>query len=92
MLLTQIVHIPADGVADFQQFESHVIPLMPRYGGALVSRFRGRDGEFEVHVVSFPSQEALDDYRADPERLAVLALLESSGAMSELVEVVDVTT
>jgi uncharacterized protein (DUF1330 family) len=91
MLLTQIVHVPAEGVAAFQRFESLVLPLMPRYGGALVSRWRGRDGEFEVHVVSFPSQEALDAYKADPERVAVLALLESSGAKTELVEVVDVT-
>jgi uncharacterized protein (DUF1330 family) len=92
VLLTQIVRIPADGVDDFQQFESRVLPLLPRHGGALVRRVRGRDGQFEVHLVSFPSQDALDAYLTDPERVAALPLRESSGAKSELVEVIDVTT
>ncbi|MDQ1466647.1 MAG: hypothetical protein QOH10_1062 [Actinomycetota bacterium] len=92
MLLTQIVRIPAEGVRDFQQFESQVLPLLPRYGGELVQRVRGREGRFEVHLVSFPSQHALDAYLCDPERVAALPLLESSGAETELVEVLDVTT
>jgi uncharacterized protein (DUF1330 family) len=92
MLLTQIVRIPADGVNAFQQFESRVLPLLPRYGGALVQRVRGRDGQFEVHLVSFPSQEALDAYLDDPERVAALPLHASSGAETELIEVLDVTS
>lgn len=91
MLLTQIVRIPADGVDDFQQFEARVLPLLPRHGGALVRRLRGRGGEFEMHLVSFPSPEALDSYLADPDRVAALPLRESSGAEAELVEVVDIT-
>jgi hypothetical protein len=92
MLLTQIVRVPADGVRDFQQFESRVLPLLPRYGGALVRRVRGRDGQFEVHLVSFPSPERFDAYLGDSERVAALPLLESSGAEAELVEVLDVTS
>ena len=90
MLWAQIVRIPASGVADFQQFESRVLPLLPKYRGALVRRLRGRDGEFEVHLVSFPSEADLDAYRVDPVRVAALSLLESSGAEAELVEVVDI--
>ena len=92
MLLAQIVHVPPDGVDDFQRFESRVLPLLPDHGGALVRRVRGRDGQFEVHLVSFPSQEALDAYRLDPVRVAALGLLESSGAETELVEVADVAS
>jgi hypothetical protein len=60
MLLTQIVRIPAAGVDQFQQFESRVLPLLPRFGGALERRVRGHDGPFEVHLVSFSAQDALD--------------------------------
>jgi hypothetical protein len=44
-----------------------------------------------VHIVSFPSQDALDAYLANPERVAALPLLERSGAVAERVDVVDVT-
>jgi hypothetical protein len=90
MLLTQIVRIPAAGVADFQEFESRVLPLLPRFGGALERRVRGHDGELEIHLVSFPSQEQLDAYLVAPERVAALPLLVASGAVAELVEVLDV--
>ena len=90
MLLAQIVRIPAVGVSDFQAFESLVLPLLPRHGGALVRRVRGDDGRFEVHLVSFPSRDALDAYLADPERVDALPLRDSSGAQFELVEVADV--
>jgi hypothetical protein len=92
MLLAQIVRIPAEGVRDFQAFESRVLPLLPRYGGALVQRLRGDDGRFEFHLVSFPSQTELDAYLLDPERVAALPLLQSSGAQAERVDVIDVTT
>ena len=92
MLLAQIVRIPAEGVGDFQAFESRVLPLLPRHGGALVQRLRGDDGRIEIHLVSFPSQAELDAYLVDPERVAALPLLEASGAQAERIDVVDVTT
>jgi len=92
MLLAQIVRIPAAGVRDFQEFESRVLPLLPHYGGALERRLRGDDGRFEVHVVSFASDDGLQRYLVDPQRVAALALLEASGARAELVEVLDVPT
>ena len=92
MLLVQIVRIPAEGVAAFQQFESVVLPLMPNYGGKLERRLRSADGRAEVHVLSFPSQEALDAYRADAVRVEHLPLLAESGAVAELLELDDVGT
>ena len=90
MLLCQIVRVPAVGVPAFQEFESRVLPLLPRYGGELVQRVRGHDGQFEVHLVAFPSREQLTAYLGDPMRIAALPLLESSGAQTELVDVTDV--
>lgn len=92
MLLVQIVRIPAAGVEDFQRYESLVLPLLPKYGGVLERRLRSADGQIEIHVVSLPSQDALDRYRADPERQQHLALLERSGAITELIELMDVET
>jgi hypothetical protein len=92
MTLVQIVRIPPDGVAAFQQFESRVLPLLPAYGAAIDRRLRSADGCIEVHVLSFPSQDALDRYRADPARVAALPLLEQSGATSELIDMADVVS
>ncbi len=90
MMLVQIVRIPAEGVTAFQRFESAVLPLMPNYGGKLERRLRSADGRIEVHMLSFPSQQALDAYRADPVRVEHLPLLAESGAVAELLELADV--
>ena len=91
MTLVQIVHIPAEGVAAFQRFESRVLALFPNYGAILQRRLRSPDGQIEIHVMSFPSQGALEAYRADPARGELLPLLAESGATSELLEMSDVT-
>lgn len=90
MTLVQIVRIPAEGVAAFREFESHVLPIMPRYGGRLERRLHSDDGTVEVHIVSFPSAEALERYTSDPDRVRHLPLRDASGASSELIEVTDV--
>ena len=51
LLLVQIVRIPPEGVAEFQRYESLVLPLLPKYGGKLERRFRSADGQIEIHVV-----------------------------------------
>jgi uncharacterized protein (DUF1330 family) len=89
LVLVQIVRVPAAGVADFQLYESRVLPLLPKYGGRLERRLRGENGRFELHVISFPSADAVDRYRADPERQAQLPLLARSGAQTELIEVAE---
>jgi hypothetical protein len=89
MLLVQVVRIPAAGVADFQRYESLVLPLLARYGGKLERRLRSDDGQFEIHIVSFATPDALERYRADSERQQHLPLLRASGATTELIEVSD---
>ncbi len=91
MILAQIVRIPSAGVDAFQRFESIVLPLLPRYGGRLDRRLRSADGRIELHVLSFPSNDALDAYRADPIRVEHLHLLAESGAEAELLELADVS-
>jgi hypothetical protein len=92
MLLVQTVRIPDAGIDAFQRFEAMVLPLLADHGGTLERRLRSLDGGTEIHVVSFPSPDALAAYRVDPRRLVRLHLFEESQASSELLEVVDVTT
>jgi hypothetical protein len=82
----QIVRIPPEGVSDFCAYEDLVLPLLPEYDGRLDSRYRGSDGCFELHVVSFPSEADLDAFRRDPRRQSVQHLLRASGATTELIE------
>jgi hypothetical protein len=89
MTLVQIVRIPAEGIAAFQEFESEVIPLLAAYGARLERRLRADGGRIEIHIISMPSRDALDRYRADPARMAALPLLEASGAQAELIEMDD---
>jgi hypothetical protein len=91
ILLVQTVRVPDDGIDAFRRFEAAVLPLLPEYEGRLERRLRSLDGRFEVHVVSFPSREALDGYRDDPRRHEHLHLLRESRATPELFEVTDVT-
>lgn len=55
----------------FEDFEVEATRIMRRYGGRIERRLalsRGDDSEQpdEVHLVTFPSSRAFDDYRADP--------------------------
>jgi hypothetical protein len=91
MLVAQTIRLPAEGVDAFRRFEAAVLPLLPEYDARLEHRLQSLDGCLEIHVVSFPSREALESYRADPRRQEHLHLLRESQAVVDLVEVTDVT-
>jgi len=91
VLLIQIARVPEEGVETFRQFEAAVLPLLPKHEGRLERRLRALDGRVEIHLVSFPSREALEGYRSDPLRQKHLHLLHESQAVSELLEVIDIT-
>jgi uncharacterized protein (DUF1330 family) len=65
--------------SEFEQFESAAAQIMRRYGGKLERRI-GRTPQSdpaqpeEMHIVTFPDQDAFHRYRADSE-LASLAEL-----------------
>jgi hypothetical protein len=55
-------------------YEDRVLALLPDHGARVRQRVRsdGRDGApFEVHVLEFPSDAALDAYMADARRGAL---------------------
>tara|TARA_R110001592_G_scaffold997_2_gene5845 strand:- start:2482 stop:2808 length:327 start_codon:yes stop_codon:yes gene_type:complete len=63
----------------FERFESLAIKVMAKYGGELISAFetqRQANTGVEIHLLSFPSTEAFEQYRADGELAALRNLRE----------------
>lgn len=85
-----IARIPADGVAAFRSYEDQVLPLLKEHGGRLQRRLRNEPGTLELHIVSYPSDAAHQNYRSDPRRTAAAHLLQASAAKLELLSLRDV--
>jgi hypothetical protein len=68
---------PGSGVAAFEAFERKAAAIMATHGGRIERAVRtvgaGEGAPFEVHLVTFPNQAALDSYRADPQTLTLHA-------------------
>ncbi len=59
------------------EYEDQVLQRLAPHGARILQRVRaadGQDGPFETHLLEFPSEAALDDYMADPERVALSEL------------------
>jgi hypothetical protein len=72
------------------EYEDRVLALLPEHDGRVVQRFRS-DGEpgapFEVQVLEFASQAALDHYMADERRVAMAELRERAIARTQVLRV-----
>ena len=86
-----LADVSAAGIAAFQNYEAHVLPLLARHDGRLERRLRSTDAQTEVHVVSFGSRAGYDSYLADPERTAQRAQLDGIELTQRIVEVDDVS-
>jgi uncharacterized protein (DUF1330 family) len=65
--------------AEFEQFETAAESIMQRYGGRIERRIGFAAGAdtgqpHEVHLVTFPDQQAFDRYRADADLQALADL------------------
>jgi uncharacterized protein (DUF1330 family) len=73
------------------EYEDRVLDRLATYGARLVQRVRatGADSDraFETHVLEFPSEAALDEYMADPQRVALSALRDRAIERTDLVRV-----
>jgi len=71
-------------------YEDQVLALVPGYGGTVIQRARssGAGGyPLEIHLLEFPSPQALDDYTADGRRQALAAERDRVIAKTEIIEV-----
>ncbi len=85
--ITQLIYILDGKEQVFDLFENVAIPAIARYNGRLELRIRPAadsviyaDAEcpYEVHLVSFPSQQDFDRFKNDEERKRFLHLKEES--------------
>ncbi len=95
LYLTQLIYLHPGSEAAFDEFEAHAIPAIARYGGTLHLRIRPTPaavveaaGEvpYEIHLVSFPTDEAFSRFKEDEERKAFLHLKEQSVRATLLIE------
>ena len=71
-------------------YEDQVLALLPAHGASVRSRVRAqqpRAGPYEVHVLEFPDERALDAYMADPARVARADQRDRAIARTEVVPV-----
>jgi uncharacterized protein (DUF1330 family) len=85
--ITQLVYIK-QGMEDvFDKFEEVAIPAIARYNGQMLLRMRPSKEDiiesnieppYEVHLVSFPSEEDFEHFKGDEERKRFLHLKDES--------------
>jgi uncharacterized protein (DUF1330 family) len=88
-LLVQLWAVPGNELL-LVEYEDQVLCRLAPHGARILQRVRaigGHDGPFETHLLEFPSEAALDDYMADPERVALSDLRERAIARTELARV-----
>jgi uncharacterized protein (DUF1330 family) len=78
-------------VEGFEAFDEKAALVMAKHGGRIVSRHRPEpapDAPFEIHVVTFPDEEAFAAYRSDPETEELAAEREQVVARTEIVRMI----
>tara|TARA_B100000508_G_C11451818_1_gene274514 strand:+ start:1559 stop:1861 length:303 start_codon:yes stop_codon:yes gene_type:complete len=85
--ITQLIFIQKGKEKTFIEFEKFAIPLMEQYGGKMVYRLSPDKDSFvssteelpyEIHFISFKSDDDLDAFMKDDSRLNFIHLKEES--------------
>jgi uncharacterized protein (DUF1330 family) len=88
-LLVQLWAAPGNELL-LVEYEDQVLGLLAPHGARILQRLRAIDAvdaPFETHVLEFPTEAALDDYLADPQRVALSELRARAIARTALVRV-----
>jgi len=86
--ITQLIYIQEGEEQAFLEFEARALPKLGKYGGKLLLRLRPNEDSYvetnvdeepyEIHFVSFVSEEMFQAYMKDEERKQFLHLKEQS--------------
>ena len=86
--ITQLIYIKEGKEKEFLEFESIALPLMEKYNGTIIQRIRPSKEAFidskqdkhpyEIHFISFESENDLQKFLHDEERKKFLHLKEAS--------------
>lgn len=88
-MYAMLARVPPEGREAFAAYEACVLPLLAEHGGTLERRLQSADGQVELHLVRFSSDEAYVAYRDDERRREQRHLLARSGAVIEVLELYD---
>ena len=71
------------------EYEDQVLQRVTVYGGRVLQRVRAIEpvSPFEVHVLEFPTEDALMGYMADPERVALAPLRDEAIVNTDVIRV-----
>lgn len=95
IFVTQLIYINEGSEAVFHDFEQQAIPLIKKYNGRLLFRLRPQKSAFieisteppyEVHLVSFETEEDFQRFLEDEERKQFLHLKEQSIRSAVLIQ------
>jgi uncharacterized protein (DUF1330 family) len=92
LLCVMLWAVPGED-ASLIEYEDRVLERVPVHGGEVLSRVRtleGADREdapLEIHLLRFPSQQALDAYMGDPQRSRLASLRERSISHTQVLQV-----
>jgi uncharacterized protein (DUF1330 family) len=87
IFITQLIHIIPGQEKIFDQFEDIAIPIISKYNGTLLLRVRPDENAFvehhmdkpyEIHLVSFDTEQDFENFKQDEERKRFLYLKEQS--------------
>jgi hypothetical protein len=89
MVLVVILTVRSDAIDKFRAFETRAAIVMAKHGGAIertVAIPPESAGDFmkEVHIVTFPDDQALSKYREDGDLREVAHLREESVVKTEI--------
>lgn len=85
--ITQLIYIKENEELVFNQFEEIAIPIISKYNGQLLLRTRPEansyieaniEKPYEIHLISFGSDDDFRQFLQDPERKRFLHLKEQS--------------
>ncbi len=72
-------------------YENYVLALLERHQGKLLSRVRAiNHGISEIQLLEFATDQALNDFQDDPDRLALSAMREQAIQRAEVIRVTPV--
>jgi hypothetical protein len=92
--LNQLIFVREGKEAIFHQFEDFVMPLIAQHNGRIVYRLRpdadnfiaGSEQPYEIHFISFDTEEDFEHYMKDDRRLKYVHLKNESVRSSWIVK------
>ncbi|MCX6351295.1 MAG: DUF1330 domain-containing protein [Bacteroidetes bacterium] len=97
--ITQLIYLQEGKEEVFHQFEDIAIPIIPKYNGRLLLRYRPTKYQiiegsiampYEIHLLEFDTEHDFDNFIRDDERKKFLHLKDGSIKASMLIKGVEI--